>query len=303
MKRLALALAIILALALPSAAFADVTSYTSGFQLQNLEGTIASVTIRFIRQSDGGQQASVADTIPANSSKTYYPLGAVPVGFNGSVVVESDKKIAAITNVLGNAGAYGSSYVGFTAGATTIRVPLVMKNNYGINTWLNVQNTGAANTNVTINYGGGCTDSFAGLMPGAARTFNQATTACLGTTFVGAATVTSSGSVPVAVTVMQVTGSGSGLMPALLAYNGFTTASTAPVMPLVSSGYYNSGTGIQIMNTGGTNTNVTLTYKPSVGFPGATCTETKTVLAGQSNTFGFPSLPAGCYTKIGRAHV
>jgi len=302
MKKLALALTIILALALPSIAFADVTSYTSGFQLQNLEGTVANITIHFINQADGLEAANVTDTIPANSSKTYYPLSAVAAGFNGSVVVDSDKQLAAITNVLGNSGAYGSSYVGFTAGATTINVPLVMKNNYGINTWLNVQNTGTANTDVTIDYGGGCTDSVTGLKPGAAHTFDQATTACLTPTpYAGAATVTSSGSVPVAVTVIQVTGSSAGLLPSLLAYNGFTTASTAPAMPLVTSGYYNSGTGIQIMNTGGTNTDVTLTYTPSAGFPGATCTETKTILAGKSTTFGFPSLPAGCYTNGGGA--
>ena len=96
---------------------------------------------------------------------------------------------------------------------------------------------------------------------------------------------------PVAAVVMQVDAQ------SLLAYNGFTTASTKPVMPLVSSNFYKSGTGIQIQNTGGSDTNVTVSYKPSAGFPGAACTETKSIPAGQSATFGYPQLPAGCGTS------
>jgi hypothetical protein len=298
--RLTIVLAILLAMALPVVAFAQVTSYTSGFQLQNLDTTnAANVTISFIEQN-GNTAASVTDTINANSSKTYFPLGAVSSGFNGSVVVSSTTEVAAIANVLGNNGAYGASYDGFTAGATTVNAPLVMKNNFGISTWFNVQNTG--NTDATVNVAykpGTCTES-ATIKPGAAKTFDQATNTCLSNGFVGAATVTSS-AVPVAATVMQVTGTSGGLKPNLLAYNGFTTASPSPVMPLISSGYYGSGTGIQIQNTGGTDTSVTVSYAPSAGFPGAACTETKTVPAGASTTFGFPNLPVGCLTNAGGA--
>jgi hypothetical protein len=53
------------------------------------------------------------------------------------------------------------------------------------------------------------------------------------------------------------------------------------------------------MNTGGSDTNVTITYTPSAGFPGASCTETKAVAAGKMVTFGFPLMPAGCYTNGG----
>jgi hypothetical protein len=100
------------------------------------------------------------------------------------------------------------------------------------------------------------------------------------------ATVT--GAQPVAVTVMQVT------PQSLLAYTGFASTSTNPIMPLVSSGYYNSGTGIQIQNTGASNTNVTISYTPSAGFPGSPCTETRAVAAGTSVTFAYPTFPAGC---------
>jgi hypothetical protein len=163
-----------------------------------------------------------------------------------------------------------------------------MKAYYGIDTWFNVQNTGSVATTVNIAYKpGSCTESVS-VAPGAAKTFNQSGNACLPAGFVGAASITSSE--PVVAVVMQVDSK------SLLAYNGFTAASTKPVMPLVSSNYYNSGTGIQVQNTGGSATDVTISYKPSAGFPGVACTETKNIPAGQSVTFGFSQLPAGCGT-------
>jgi hypothetical protein len=298
--RLALALTILLALFLPVKAYADVTSYTSGFELQNLDNATANVTIIFYNESDGSQAATITDTIPALGNKTYYPLSGVPAGFAGSAVVQSDTRVVAIVNILGNNGAYGASYDGFTAGAITVNVPLVMKDNYGISTWFNVQNTGASDASVTVTYKpGSCTES-ATVKSGAAHTFDQSTNSCLSAGFVGAASV-SGGTQEVAVSVIQVTSSSRGLKPNLLAYNGFTSAATNPILPLVTSGYYSSGTGIQIQNTGATSTNVTISYKPSTGFPGAACTETKAVPAGTSVTFGFPNMPAACYTNAGQA--
>jgi len=293
--KFAVVLALLVA-ALPLVAFAqgpdaapDVTvAYTSGFQLQNLsDSTAASVEINFYNQ-DGTVAATVNDSINASSSKTYYPLSAVTAGFNGSIVVSSSESLAAIANVLGNSGQRGASYGGFSAGATTVNLPLVMKAVYGIDTWFNVQNAGAAEATVNIAYKPGtCTESVS-IKPGAAHTFKQADNTCLAAGFVGAASVTSVE--PVAAVVMQVDSQ------SLLGYNGFTTASVNPVMPLVSSNVYKSGTGIQIQNTGGTDSSVTVSYTPSAGYPGAACTETKSIPAGQSVTFGYPQLPAGCGT-------
>jgi len=267
---------------------ADATvTYTSGFQLQNLTGSLATIAIDFYNQ-DGSTANTVSDTIAANGSKTYFPLNAVTTGFNGSVVVSSDQQLAAIANVLGNNGQRGASYGGFSAGATTVNLPLTMKAAYGIDTWFNVQNAGTSSTTVNVAYKPGtCTESVS-IAPGAAKTFKQADNTCLPAGFVGAATITSAE--PVVAVVMQVDAQ------SLLAYNGFTTASTNPVMPLVSSNFYQSGTGIQIQNTGASSTDVTISYSPSTGFPGAACTETQSIPAGQSKTFGYLQLPAGCGT-------
>jgi hypothetical protein len=136
------------------------------------------------------------------------------------MVVSSDQQVAAIVNILGNSGQRADSYSSFTQGATTMNLPLIMKNNYGISTWFSVQNTGSAAANVTVAYKpGACTEN-ASVPPYASKIFDQSANACLPAGYVGAATVT--GVQPVAVTVMQV-GSQN-----LLAYTGFGSTSTNP---------------------------------------------------------------------------
>jgi hypothetical protein len=150
-----------------------------------------------------------------------------------------------------------------------------------------VQNTGSAAVDVTVTYVGTpaatCTDTATAVEPGAAATFKQDESTCLVDGFIGAATVSSTGEIAVAVVQHDA--------QSLLSYNGFTSAgSQAPVMPLVSHSYYNSRTALQIQNTGGTDTDVTVSYSPSAGFPGAACSETKTVPAGGSANFGDSTL-------------
>ena len=94
---------------------------------------------------------STSDTIPANSSKTYFPIAA-PSGFNGSVIIESTEQVVAIVNTVGNGGAYFASTTGFSSGSPSINLPLLMKGNSGFDTWFNVQNIGSASTDVTVTY-------------------------------------------------------------------------------------------------------------------------------------------------------
>jgi len=290
MKKFVTLVVVLLALAIPLSASAQGgITYTAGFQLQNLSATPATVLIDFYDQA-GNQPtgSSVQDTIPANGSKTYFPLNSVPAGFNGSAVVSSDQALASITNILGNNSQRGDSYGGFVAGAQTVNLPLIMKGNFGYNTWFNVQNTGTTDANVVVTYKPGTCTETKTVKPNASQTFDQSATSCLAAGFVGAATVTSN--TPVAVVVMEVGATN------LLAYGGFADASTNPIMPLVSSNYYKSGTGIQIQNTGAQASSVTISFTPSNGFPGNACSETHNVPAGESVTFGYTNsqLPAGC---------
>jgi hypothetical protein len=284
MKKLLVLLVLVASLLLMiSVAGAAPISYDSGFQVQNLSSNTAEVTINFINQNGDTVYAITDDSIAGNDSKTYFPLpGGVGSGFNGSVVISSGEPVASIANVLGDGFEFGASYGGFEGGAEGISLPLIMKGNAGqYDTWFNVQNAGSANVDVSVSYAGtACTENFAGLKPGAAHTFNQATNGCLPAGYVGAAAVTASSGGSIVATVIE-TGN-----ETLFAYNGFTAGSEDPVMPLAQFNNVGYHTGIQIQNTGGSATDVTVSYSPAAGQPGTACTETQTVAAGNSGTFG-----------------
>lgn len=279
--RLILALSLLLGLFLsvnPGRVYA-ITTYTACFALQNLEAAPATLSIVYYNQN-GSTAATVNDTLTANQYKSYCPLSAVSDGFNGSVVISSDRQLASIANVHGDGYVNGASYTGQTSGATTVYVPLLMKENYGYSTWFNVQNAGSAATNVSVTYSDGVVASCPNLQPGAACTLNQRTEAHA-SGWVGAATVTAAQ--PLAVTAMEVQHGGAAVI--MFAYNGFAQGATNPVMPLINANNYGYWTGVQIMNTGDSATTVTVSYTPGSGQPGTACTETQTINPGQSKTF------------------
>jgi hypothetical protein len=272
-------------------------SYTSGVQVANLEATEATITLSAYNQ-DGTKNGDDLNNekIPAGGSKTYFPISNVSAGFNGSLVFSSDKKIAAISNILairdGVTGVAAASYVGRDTGATTIRLPLLNRENSGFNTWFSVQNAGNAEATIAIDYsssGIGNDITNVKIKPGAAKVFYQQTETFHGTVKVFAGTVTSDQ--PVVAAVIQESNA------IMFAYTGFTGAgSTNPVFPLINA--YNAGyiTGLQIQNAGNAETAVTVSYTPSSA--GTACTETQTIAAGASKTF---ALAAFANSSLGTA--
>jgi hypothetical protein len=247
-------------------------SYLSGIQVQNLAAVDANVQLSYYNQDGTTDGSPVADIIPANGSKTYFPVDA-SVGFDGSVVISADQPVAAISNVLGDLGAAAASYVGTSAGSTSVNLPLLFKGNAGFDTWFNVQNTGTAAASVTVAYSDGTTSGAAVVIqPGAAHTFDQATETHTAAVFSGVVTSDQ----PVAAAVIQESSE------VMFAYTGFTSSTPSPLMPLINSN--NSGyiTGVQIQNTGAAATDVTVSYTAVVG---TDCTETLTIPANGSTTF------------------
>jgi hypothetical protein len=136
---------------------------------------------------------------------------------------------------------------------------------------------------VTIAYSDG-TSTSATIQPNLAQTFDQATETHSQAVF--AASITSDQ--PIVVTVMEVGPSG---QPMLFGYNGFIAGDTNPVMPLVQANNFGYTSGIQVQNTGGSSTDVTVQFTPSDA--GTACTQTQTVAAGASETFGLLAWDAG----------
>lgn len=262
------------------------SGYTSGVQVANLDpSTAANITLTAYDAATGNSSGSpINDTIPVNSSKTYFPISNVSAGFSGSVVVGSNVRVAGISNLLSTTGA-GGSYLGRTDGSTTVFLPLLFKNNGGYDTWFSVQNAGTADTTVNISYSDGKSAS-ATIKPGAAKVFYQAKEDH--TLAVFAATITST-SQPIVVATIQETNSAKGRI--IFAYTGFGGGTPDPVFPLVNANNSGIVTGIQIQNAGTVATEVTLAYTPSSA--GTACTEKRTIAPKASVTFAFLAFANG----------
>lgn len=275
--RLALSGALALTIAIAAAPWAaqaqtKFPTYTSGVQVQNLEASEALVTLTAYN-SDGSVDTTIGpDAIAANGSKTYFPLG-VTDGFQGSMVISSDKKVAAIANILSSDFAAGASYIAASAGANEVQLPLLMKDNSGFTTWYAVQNTGSATANVSVQYSDGTSVPSFTLAPNAARVIYQAKEDHNAAVF--SAIITSDQ--PVVASVIEESST------IMFAYTGFTGGATNPVFPLINANNAGYQTGIQIQNAGGQATEVTVTYTPSSA--GTACTETRTIQAGASANF------------------
>lgn len=263
-------------------------TYTSGFQVQNLESGSSTIGITFYNQ-DGTTAGVVNDTIPGSGSKTYFPLTSVPDGFNGSAVISATTQVAAVSNVLGNNGVAAASYVASSGGNTEVLLPLLMQNNAGFNTWFSVQNTGSGDATVDVSYSDGTSVNNVVIPEGASHTYDQSLESHSANVF--SAVITSDK--PVAAAVIEESSS------VMFAYSGFNSGSTNPVLPLINAN--NSGyiTGVQIQNAGTSSTNVTVSYTPSTA--GTACTETQSIPAGQSRTFALGAFagspPAGATTN------
>jgi len=300
--RLSLLAVLLLAIGSTGASAAGGVTYSSGFQIQNLEADQANVSLQFYNQ-DGTVAASPSYTIAGNSSRTFFPISDVPSGFNGSLVASSDKNIRAVANLVGSGPAnYFASYNGFQGGSTPVSLPLVMCNNNGFDTFFNVQNAGTAAANITINYtpgsdGASGKSEAATIQPGAAKTFDQATGS--GTVncstlqgpsgkFIGSATITSNQ--PIVATAMQINTTG---FKVLMGYDGFTAGSPTVALPLIMANNSSFYTGLQVQNVGGSATNVTVAYSANTAGANNPVNETFSLAPGASKTILQNGAPPG----------
>jgi hypothetical protein len=266
-------------------------SYVSGITLQNLSNQSASVSVNYYDQN-GAIIHSTSDNIAAFGVKDYATIPA-PAGFNGSVVISSDRSVGAVSTLRGDNRGRGA-YIGASTGATEINLPILMKN-WGSsrwNTWFAVQNIDTSDATVEVNYAScaGSVNDSATIKPGAMKTFNQATAACMGSNPVlTSGIVRSTNAKNLAVIVAQE----SSVVNAGLVSSGFPAGSTNPVVPLMNSNNPNTTgwrTAISIFNQGNSSTNVTLTY---IKTDGSSCTETQTIASKQAKVFGGNNLITG----------
>lgn len=292
------------------------SGFNTFFNVQNAGSGDATVTVNYIPGSNGNSGLSETATIKQGAAKTFdQAVGSTTRNcstladgsgkFIGGATITSDQPIVATVMQL-NTTTFQvlMGYNGFAAGSTTVSLPLIMANNSGFYTGIQIQNTGTISTDVTVAYAPNTGGSFIPvnetftLAAGASKTILQngaspangsANNWTSAGKYIGAATVTNSVGQPLVAIVNQVSLGGSGLGPFGTAYEGFnpataTAAVNAPLVMANNSGYY---TGIQVQNVGGADcASVTIDYSANVA-PGGTfnpANETFTLAAGASKT-------------------
>jgi hypothetical protein len=269
------------------------SGYNTFFNVQNTGSSVANVTINYIPGSSGTAQ-SESTTIQPGAAKTFdQATGSATKNcsqlqggngkFVGSATITSDQPVvASVIELNSTTNKTMLAYNGFPSGSSTVAAPLLMANNSGYYTSINLQNAGSLSTTVTISYtlntvaggnnpaaevftlGPGVSKAIiqGGTPPGNGSTVNDWIT--LGR-YIGAATVTNSASQPLVAVINEV-GNPAGQGPFGSAYEGFSPSTatgnaSAPLIMSNNAGYY---TSIQIQNVGVANCpSVTVTYSPN----------------------------------------
>jgi len=237
--------------------------------VQNTTGDTASVTVRYY-DSGGAQVATNTQSVHAYSTYVFRQESeaGLPATFSGSAKVESNKNVAVICNFY-NAGtsdvtAQFHSYNGLGGGATKLFAPRIVKDYYGYQSGLKVQNVGTIATVVTVQYtfgGSTYTQTSPSIGPGQAWGPYMGTPSQVpelaGVGGSGSAIFTSSGQ-PIAATVNE----DNRAMGRGVTYNAFLdgSATTTVLFPQITSKYYGYCSGIQIMNTSTEAGSCTVTY-------------------------------------------
>ena len=135
--------------------------WSSYIAIQNAGTISVEVTISYKdRYGSSLPSATETFTIPARSNYISYQTenGNIPDNFLGSASITGDgvTPLAVVANFYNNGSDYSTSqllsYNGFGSGANKILIPRFVRNFYGYNGGLTIQNIGDSSTSMTINF-------------------------------------------------------------------------------------------------------------------------------------------------------
>lgn len=284
--RLLFSLLIIAVLALSSVASVNAAgpsgSWRSGIACQNLDTTgDADVVLTFYSEGSGTAAISYTGTIPAGGSKNWLTTSSVsmpgfPSGFVGGGVVSSNKPLTCNVNTEIN-GALGTTSSPYRSGTSSgmggsqlgakLYVPQVMRNYFGYNSYVAVQNTGSSNVTVNVKYYNSATGAevtaaaeSATIPAQSTKVFYQADNTNLGT-FLGAMTIEAAdGSTPLAAVANIYNNLADYTKAQLQSYNAVSSGASSLLVPRFVRSFYGYNSGTSIQNIGTAPVNITITF-------------------------------------------
>ena len=272
-------------------------AFNTGIDVVNLSNTAGNVVVEFY-ESDGTSAGTVDGNIDAFGSLNFYiPNTSLNAG-QYSALISSDVPVAATVGLTDSTEQLGDNYLGTDNPDTTLSFPLIYRDFSNWNSQLIVQNASAAAQTVNIDFfkngstTANATDS-ATIQPYAFKIFDLSSSSYSGFgSDYGVAVVT--GTDNLAGTALAVRDPGTGAaQKAELIYRAFSSSQLGQsvVAPLFYSSYANFETGINVVNRGGTATNVTVEFSSANGVSGGPWTATKTNLQpGEGYTFYTPTV-------------
>jgi hypothetical protein len=223
--------------------------WSTSFTVQNASMAASSLTVE-IADADGKVVHSFSSSLGPWSSATLDTsrLTAVPSGFVGGAVIRSNNPIAGVVNE-DRSGRDRLTYEGFNLGADSVWIPLLMNQNGGWSTGVQVQNLGTAPGNIRVTYrasgGGPALTNTVSLAPLASRTFYQPADDRLAPGWIGSALIESLDGQPVAAIANEVNTNGLGM-----SYVGIARPGTVVFAPLLVKNNAGWNSGLQVQNAG-----------------------------------------------------
>jgi len=173
--------------------------YNTALAVQNIGGSSTAVTVTY-----GTGQVQTMNVAAGSAASLYTPASGVPAGsLTGAKVESSGQPIVVLVNE-SNAFNRAASYSGFASGSDEVRAPIVLKRYFDYNSSVTCQNVGGSATTMTLLYAGNGTPTVSpSIAAGATHLFYQPSDTQISDGFIGSATITSSGAVPIVCVVNQ----------------------------------------------------------------------------------------------------
>ncbi|KPL19010.1 MAG: hypothetical protein AMJ93_13345, partial [Anaerolineae bacterium SM23_84] len=141
-------------------------NFYSNVYVQNASASPVNMTVSVYAPGSSTPVATQqALNVPPNASRSFdqQGLAGMTSGVAYSAKIEATGKVAAVANIYGGTGTSVAnqlySYNQVDSGSTVAYAPVIMNAYYGYNTSLVIQNMGTADTNYTVTYGTGQTQT------------------------------------------------------------------------------------------------------------------------------------------------
>lgn len=263
----------------------DYYDFYSNIVVQNASSGAVDITVSIYGPGSAVPVATQTATgVPANASRSFEQEGLAGLSSNVaySAKIEATGAVAAIVNIYGGAGTSVDdqlySYNPVASGSMAAYAPVIMNAYYGYDTSLVIQNMGAGDTNYTVTYGTGHTQTGT-IAAGASASLYTPASGVPASTLTGAKVESSSEDI-----VLLVNESTDKNRAA--SYIGFAGGATTVSAPIVMRRYYDYNTSVTCQNLGTTSTVMSISYS---GIGGST--SSPSIVAGGTHMFYQPSDP------------